>query len=185
MLSFCTSTGILPAACTPSEAKIIPCSLAIFPISCIGFTAPISLLAYMIAIRIVVGRIALRTSSGSTRPSLPTGRYVTSNPCFSRFLQVSSTALCSIAWVMMWLPFSRYISATPLIIRLSDSVAPLVKMISFAVAPISEATCWRAFSTASSPAQPNEWLRLAAFPNFSVKYGSIASSTRGSIGVVA
>ena len=35
--------------------------------------------------------------------------------------------------VMMWLPFSRYISATPLIARLSDSVAPLVKTISFGV----------------------------------------------------
>jgi hypothetical protein len=56
-----------------------------------------------------------------------------------------------------------------LIIKLSDSVAPLVKMISFAVALIREAICWRAVSTASSPAQPNEWLRLAALPNFSVK----------------
>src|SRR5258708_5607217 len=49
----------------------------------------------------------------------------------------------------------------PLIIRLSDSVAPLVKMISFGVALISEAICWREVSTASSPAQPKEWLRLA------------------------
>ena len=37
------------------------------------------------------------------------------------------------AWVMMWLPFSRYISATPLIARLLLSVAPEVKMISFVV----------------------------------------------------
>ena len=36
MLSFCTSTGILPTACTPSTAKIMPCSLAILPISAIG-----------------------------------------------------------------------------------------------------------------------------------------------------
>ena len=43
------------------------------------------------------------------------------------------TALCSVTAVMMWLPFSRYISATPLIARLSDSVAPLVKTISFGV----------------------------------------------------
>src|SRR5271157_6055723 len=35
---------------------------------------------------------------------------------------------------MMWLPFSLYISATPLMARLSLSVAPEVKMISFAVA---------------------------------------------------
>ena len=46
--------------------------------------------------------------------------------------------------VMMWLPFSLYISATPLIARLLLSVAPLVKMISLALAPISAATCSRA-----------------------------------------
>jgi hypothetical protein len=40
------------------------------------------------------------------------------------------TALCSVTQVMMWLPFSRYISAAPLIARLFASVAPLVKMIS-------------------------------------------------------
>ena len=57
-------------------------------------------------------------------------------PCFSRRLQVSRIALCSVAAVMMWLPFSAYISATPLSARLFDSVAPLVKTISFAVAPI-------------------------------------------------
>jgi hypothetical protein len=64
-------------------------------------------------------------------------------------------------------------------------VAPLVTMISFGVALISRATCPRAFSTASSAVQPNEWLRLAELPNFSRKYGSIASKTRGSTGVVA
>jgi hypothetical protein len=47
------------------------------------------------------------------------------------------------------------------------------------------ATCFRAFSTASSASQPKAWLRLAALPNCCVKYGSIASSTRGSTGVVA
>jgi hypothetical protein len=66
-----------------------------------------------------------------------------------------------------------------------DSVAPLVKTISFALAPIRSATCLRAFSTASSASQPNGWLRLAALPKCSVKYGSIASTTRGSHGVVA
>jgi len=44
------------------------------------------------------------------------------------------------------------------------------------VALISEAICWREVSTASSPAQPKEWFRLAALPNFSVKYGSIVST---------
>jgi hypothetical protein len=52
-------------------------------------------------------------------------------------------------------------------------------------APTSFATCSRAYSTASSDAQPKLWLRLAALPNFCVKKGSIASTTRGSTGVVA
>ena len=82
---------------------------------------------------------------------------------------MSSTALCSVTWVMMWFPRSRYISAMPLIARLFDSVAPEVKMISLAVAPISLAICSRAFSTAASASHPNEWLRLAAFPNIVVK----------------
>ncbi len=98
---------------------------------------------------------------------------------------MSITALCSVTTVIRWLPFSRYMWAAPLIARLSDSVAPLVKTISLAVAPIRSATCLRATSTASSACHPNEWLRLAALPKRSVKYGSIASSTRGSTGVVA
>src|SRR5947207_200269 len=85
----------------------------------------------------------------------------------------------------MWLPFSRYISATPLSARLMASVPPDVKTSSFGSrAPISAASCSRARSTAASASQPNGWLRLAGCPNFSVKYGSIASTTRGSAGVV-
>jgi len=53
--------------------------------------------------------------------------------------------------------------------RLLDSVAPLVKTISLEVAPIKSPICLRAFSTASSAAQPKLWLRLAALPNRSVK----------------
>jgi cysteine desulfurase len=45
-------------------------------------------------------------------------------------------------------------AATPLMARLFDSVAPLVKMISFPEAPIRAAICSRAFSTASSASQP-------------------------------
>ena len=93
--------------------------------------------------------------------------------------------MCSVAAVMMWLPFSAYISATPLIARLFDSVAPLVKTISLAVAPMIAAICLRAFSTASSASQPKLWLRLAALPNTVVKYGASPRNTRGSTGVVA
>ena len=56
--------------------------------------------------------------------------------------------------------------------------------ISLASQPISAAIWPRAASTAASAVQPNTWLRLAALPKCSVKYGSIASSTRGSTGVV-
>src|SRR5437660_11854553 len=86
---------------------------------------------------------------------------------------------------MMWLPFSLYISATPLMARLLLSVAPEVKMISLLVAPISLAMRSRAVSTASSASQPKAWLRLAALPNLSAKYGIISSSTRGATGEVA
>ena len=85
----------------------------------------------------------------------------------------------------MWLPFSRYISATPFSARLMASVPPEVNTTSLGSrAPMSLAICSRARSTPLSASQPNGWLRLAGCPNFSVKYGIIASSTRGSTGVV-
>jgi hypothetical protein len=50
---------------------------------------------------------------------------------------------------MMWLPFSRHASATPLIARLSLSVAPEVKTISAGEALMEAAIWWRAFFTAA------------------------------------
>jgi hypothetical protein len=47
------------------------------PISRIGISVPLSLFAVWIEIRIVSGRRARRTSSGSISPSPSTGRYVT------------------------------------------------------------------------------------------------------------
>jgi hypothetical protein len=75
--------------------------------------------------------------------------------------------------------------AVPLIARLFDSLAPLVKTISPADAPMSAATCSRPRSIAFCASQPYACWRLAALPNRSVKYGSIDSRTRGSTGVVA
>jgi hypothetical protein len=66
-----------------------------------------------------------------------------------------------------------------------DSVAPLVKTISRVEAPIAQATCARALSTASAATQPNACARLAALPKCVVQYGSMASHTAGSMGVVA
>jgi hypothetical protein len=135
-------------------------------ISAIGCTTPISLLALMIGMRIVLSVTARRRSSRLIRRHLrlQVGDAVA---FFLSRLQVSMTALCSVTHVMMWFPFSRYISATPLIARLSDSVAPLVNTTSFAFAPISSAT------RAASPPPPRlptrGWLRLAALPKCSVK----------------
>mgnify|MGYP001792476501 CR=1 FL=1 len=149
-----TSNGTLPAACTASVWNNTPRSRAILPISAIGCRTPTSLFAAMMLIRIVRSVMAARSRSRSTRPSRFTGRYVTSKPSFSRCLHVSMTALCSVTTVIRWFPFSRYMWAAPLIARLSDSVAPLVNTISFAVAPINSAHCLCATSTASSPSPP-------------------------------
>src|ERR1017187_6051414 len=73
---------------------------------------------------------------------------------------------------------------TPLMARLSDSVAPLVKTISRGAAPANSATRFRANSTAFSASHPKPWLRLAALPKLAPKNGSMASSTRGSNGAV-
>ena len=68
---------------------------------------------------------------------------------------------------------------------LLDSVAPDVKKISRGRAPISPATCARAASTASLASAPKAWLSEWGLPNLPEKYGSMASTTRGSVGVVA
>src|SRR6267378_4045501 len=122
-----TSTGILPTAWLASVWKRMPFSLASRPTDVTSWMVPISLLANITEIRMVLSVSALRIAS----------------------------------------------------------VPPEVKTSSFGSrAPISVAILPRAASTAPSASHPNGWLRLAGCPNFSVKYGSIASTTRGSHGVV-
>ena len=75
--------------------------------------------------------------------------------------------------------------ATPLIARLIDSVAPDVQISSRGSQLTSSATWARAFSTAFSASQPNAWLREAGLPKWLRSHGTIASTTRGSTGVVA
>jgi hypothetical protein len=75
--------------------------------------------------------------------------------------------------------------AAPLMARLLDSVAPEVKTISEGLAPISRATWPRASSTASAASWPSACSTLPALPKRAVNQGSIASTTRGSHGVVA
>ena len=69
-----TSTGSLPTPWVASLWKRTPFSRATLPISAMGLMVPISLLANMIETSTVLSVIARRTSSGSTRPDLSTGR---------------------------------------------------------------------------------------------------------------
>ena len=65
--------------------------------------------------------------------------------------------------------------------RLFDSVAPDVKTISSGLAPKKAATRPRASSRAAVAASPTP-CSAEALPNVPAKYGSIASTTRGSTG---
>ena len=67
---------------------------------------------------------------------------------------------------------------------LSDSVPPLVNTISLGEHPIDAATVSLAPSTARRVPWDSSY-GLDGFPYLSLKYGSIASTTRGSVGVVA
>jgi hypothetical protein len=87
--------------------------------------------------------------------------------------------------VTRWVrPVARAQRAAPVIARLSDSVPPLVKYSSPGSAPMHAAITPRAFSSADFASRPYECTE-EALPNMSEKYGSMASRTRGSRGVVA
>ena len=81
-------------------------------------------------------------------------------------------------------PRASFAHAAPSTAKLSASVAPLVNTISAGLAPRADAITSRDRSTAARASCPNWWM-LLALPNCSVKNGSIASTTRGSVGVVA
>ena len=72
----------------------------------------------------------------------------------------------------------------PAMARLSASVPPEVNTISPRSAPRSSAICSRASSTASRARRDSSW-PPDGLPNVPPRYGSIASSASGSIGVVA
>ena len=180
-----TSTAMRPAACAASTANGMPRSLQSPAISRIGCTTPISLFTHMTETTAVLSSRASARRARSSRPSPATGKRVTRKPSCSSRSTVSRTAGCSVATVTTWSCVSRRARATPFSIRLSLSVAPLVKTISLGRAPTRAATWARARSTASSARHPKAWFFEAAFPNSSEKYGSMASTTRGSHGVVA
>ena len=85
---------------------------------------------------------------------------------------------------------SRWRSAGLLVRASSDNRVKLGKLIrcegpAFGLAPMILATSARAPSMASSDSHPYRCVRECGLPYESTKYGIIASSTRGSTGVVA
>src|SRR3990167_4080947 len=83
---------------------------------------------------------------------------------------------------MIW-PLLKFLT-TPKMAKLSLSVPPLVKIISFTRAPIILAMFSLAVSTAFLAINPSLY-KAFGLPKFSVQYGSIAFLTRLSIGAAA
>ena len=123
-----TSMGVWPAACTASVWKGMPLSRQSAPISAMGCTVPISLLANITVTRQVSGRIAASTSSRRTTPSSWTSSSVTSKPSFCSFESVCSTAWCSnFVEIRCFLPLRAPTRAADTMAWLSASLPPEVK----------------------------------------------------------
>ena len=97
---------------------------------------------------------------------------------------VFRTAWCSIALQTTPVRGATAFAVAPRRAMLSDSLPLAVKTISAGSAPTSAATLARASSTAARARCPNQ-CRLEGLPKSSRRNGSMASSTRGSTGVVA
>ncbi len=145
-----------PADAVASTWNVTPASLAIRPIGPTGSIVPISELACITERSAVSARSAFRTASGSTTPFRSTGRTVTSYPALRSGIKAFITEKCSTSETTTCRFPAPAPSAAPRTARLFDSVAPEVKTISPAFAPISAATSALAWSTARSAACP--WL---------------------------
>jgi hypothetical protein len=150
--------GIFPADWAASVWNQTPRSRVIFDTSSMGCKVPVSLLACIRETRMVLSPMAFLTSLGSTWPVRSTGRTVTRAPRVSKNRQGLITAGCSVAAVMMWLPFSRSSKKAPFMAKLFDSLPPLVKTISEGWQPSRSATWARARSTAWRAGAPAQWL---------------------------
>ena len=145
----------------------------------------------------VSSRNAVRTASAGTRPHSSGSIQVTSAPCRSSSLNVSSTDLCSVraltkcgclrAAAGKASAMRRAAEATPWMARLLASVAPEVKMIWRARVPMSRATAMRPISTTWLAECPAPCVAEAALPcNVgALSTATMASATPGSTGVVA
>jgi hypothetical protein len=145
MLSLFTSTGTLPMACTASVWKSTPRSRQSLPISAMGCITPISLLAYMMVTRMVLSVI-------DSLQHVEIDQAVAHHRQIGDAIAVLLQALAGIEHGLV-LGDRRDDVVALLGVHLGhaldgevvDSVAPLVKMISLAVAPIRSAICLRAF----------------------------------------
>ena len=110
---------------------------------------------------------AVAKASTSGMPRRSTGMRITSKPWLSQKAQGVVVALCSVA-VMTMRRRSGWVTIAECSAVFSDSVPPLVKMISSGEAPINEATSSRACSTAIRARLPEAW-REDALPQASSK----------------
>ena len=180
-----TASGSLPADCTASVWNSAPRRRAAAASSATGCTVPISLLACMTETSTVSSVSAASSASGATMPLSATGTSDVFQPCRLNAFRVLSTASCSMALATMCrLRPGAAASATPRTARLSASVPPLVKTISWGRAPIRSATAARAPSTWALAAWPNT-CTLEALPNCSRRTAVTVSRTAGASGVVA
>ena len=69
-----------------------------------GWTVPISLLAHWSETRMVSSVMRARSFLAVTRPCRSIGTRVTRKPCFSRYLAMLSTLMCSASLMITWSP---------------------------------------------------------------------------------
>ena len=186
MFVVCTSMARCPAACTASVWNSAPRSRQRAPSSAMGCTVPISLLANMMLTRQVSGCKASASCCGVISPAALGGSKVTVKPCACSACKVCSTAWCSI-WVEMMcrLPAAAPRAAPVYKACTSDSVPPLVKVISAGRAACStRATVRRASSTSLRACWPGRY-NADGLPQASSSAVRMASSAAGQGRVVA
>jgi hypothetical protein len=147
-----------------------------------SWITPVSLFASMTDTIPVGSFNAAATSSRSTTPSRFTASLRSFQPLRASSCAGLATHGCSIALTAICAGLRN--PAAPLMNRLLASVPPETKTICDGCTLTSAATCSRATLTALRACVPSS-CRLDALPYCCLMYGSIASSTRSSSGVVA
>ena len=146
---------------------------------------PVSLFTHITLASATSSRMCRRAESRFTTPVGSMSSSRSSAPSLAAWCDDMSTALCSMGVVTRpWRPPSRWMRQPPSTARLSASVPPEVRQISSGLAPRHAAMRSRAASVAARASRPQRCV-LDELPNFTPKYGSIASITSGRTGVVA